>query len=85
MVFRANSICINEYIIFLGAIFLLTIILSVGKGYIGTSWSNVITKYNTLFPDDSYSFASQLIVGRIFNQMSLLKAFIHTFLLISSY
>ncbi|MCI7444330.1 MAG: hypothetical protein MSA89_14840 [Clostridium sp.] len=70
---------------FLGAIFLLTIILSVGKVYIGTSWSDVITKYNTLFPDDSYSFASQLIVGRIFNQMSLLKAFIHTFLLISSY
>lgn len=70
---------------FLGIILIGIILLSARDGFIGNEWSDVITKYNSMFPNDSYSFVSQLIEGRIYNQMMPFIAFINSFLLIGSY
>ncbi|MDY4078702.1 MAG: hypothetical protein ACI33J_06635 [Clostridium sp.] len=78
--FNIFSIFTYLFIVFIGCVF-----LSFKKGKVSNSWSEVITKYNKNFPEDSHSFASELIDGRLYNQMTPLNALVNTMLLIGLY
>lgn len=55
------------------------------KGIFSGTWSEVITKYNAMFPEEANSFASGLIPSNLYNQLSLVTAFLQTILLMSAY
>ncbi len=68
---------------FLAAVLLGGILVSGGK--LGTSWSNTVTKYEARFPNDAGSFASRLLPSNLYNQMTLVSALFHTFILVGVY
>lgn len=55
------------------------------KGVFSGTWSDVITKYNAMFPAEAASFASGLIPSNLYNQLSLVTALLQTILLMSAY
>lgn len=67
----------------------ITVILStcifMSNGNFSINWSNTITKYDATFPDEAGSFVSRLIPSNLYNQLSLLKAFVFIVLLLILY
>ena len=59
--------------------------LLMSKGAFSVTWSEVITKYNAMFPTEATSFTSALIPSNLYNQLSLITAFLQTTLLMSAY
>lgn len=55
------------------------------KGFLGGGWSNTVTKYASLFPDDRDTLMSQYLPSNLYNQMSLSYALLHTVLLLILY
>ncbi len=51
-------------------IFLGSLIPNCINSFVANGWSEVITKYGTLFPEKSSSFAARLITEELFNQVS---------------
>lgn len=68
---------------FLGLVFLGC--LCVSEGDFLENWSNVVTKYNAVYPNEIGSFASQLLPSNLYNQISLGKALLFTLLLMGAY
>ncbi|MCH5270907.1 MAG: hypothetical protein J1E83_09185 [Lachnospiraceae bacterium] len=60
---------------------LLSVLISVPHGFIGNTWSNVVTDYVFRFPYKAASLEAQLIEGNLFRQLSPLAGLLHTFLL----
>lgn len=80
IVFSLLSIVSYMAVIFAGA----TVPLF-NKAFWGNGWSLAVTRYATMFPDDSQSFASMLITGRLYNQMMPFYAALQTALLLICY
>ncbi len=68
---------------FLGSVFVISVCVSGGEA--GTNWSDVVTKYNSLFPKEEGNFASQLLPSNLYNQIPLVTAIIQTLTLLSAY
>lgn len=68
---------------FLGSVFIISIAFSDGKA--GLSWSDVVTKYNSVFPQEANNFASQLLPSNLYNQIPLLTAVFQTLVLLCAY
>ena len=68
---------------FLGVVCLGSILMHHGQW--GSQWSDTVTKYLAWFPNEQYSYASELIPSNLYNQMSLRMAVVHSVLLIGGY
>ena len=55
------------------------------KSFSSNSWSDVVTKYDTMFPQKAGGFASELVPGNLYNQMSPVSAALQTYLLLILY
>lgn len=67
---------------------LITILLSVflvgavtSNGVFSPDWSDTVTKYISVFPNEHGSFAAMLIPSNLYNQMNLAEALINTIVL----
>lgn len=61
---------------FMGIVMAGSILISEGRMLSG--WSDAVTKYNAVFPDEANSFASELIPSNLYNQMPMWSAVIQT-------
>ncbi len=67
---------------FLGALLIASILIS--GGTFGTDWSDVVTKYLSVYPAEEMSFASNLLPSNLYNQLTLGQALLHTLLLLGA-
>lgn len=61
---------------FLTAILLGSVLMS--RGSFTGNWSDVVTKYNAMFPDESGNFTSQLLPSNLYNQIPLITSILQT-------
>lgn len=63
---------------YLFLIFASVVIFSSGKVEMGSSWSDITTKYISLNPDMEFSYAVSLLPPNLYNQMSVKTALLRT-------
>lgn len=73
----------GQILFMLGAVVTIMGIILVGSivmshGELSWSWSNVVTKYGTRFPDERESFGCTILPSNLYNQMCLKNAFMYT-------
>lgn len=61
---------------FLTAILLGSVLMSQGR-FTG-NWSDVVTKYNAMFPNEADNFTSQLLPSNLYNQIPLITSILQT-------
>lgn len=54
-------------------------------GRVMGDWSEVVTKYNAIYPQEAESYASRLLPTNLYNQISLYGALFHTVVLLVLY
>lgn len=72
-------------IIYVVGMFAACFIMTLPKGFFGAEWSDTVTKYVSMFPDERFTMMSQYLPSNLFNQMSLPSALLHTTLLLILY
>ena len=77
-----SLISIFSYIL---VIFIGTTIPVIGKSNWENSWSLVVRQYSVKFPEDSHSFASQLITSKLYNQTTPVSTLVKTIVLLFCY
>lgn len=74
---------------FFAIISFITIILFgsafMSQGIFTGNWSDVVTKYNAMFPNEAGNFTSQLLPSNLYNQMPLLTSIFQTTVLMAVY
>lgn len=70
---------------FLGVVFLGSVIPVFMDTFWGNNWSFVVTRYDTLFPQNAGGFASQLVPPNLYNQLPPFSAVLQTYILLSCY
>lgn len=78
IIFLIYSIATFLSVVLLGSIL-------VSKGNFTGKWSDVITKYDAMFPDEAGNFASQLLPSNLYNQIPLSTSVIQTVTLMGAY
>ena len=68
---------------FLGVVLGVSMAMSGGRW--GSNWSDVVTKYQSIYPNEAGNFASQLLPSNLYNQIPLYRAVIQTFVLLMAY
>ena len=53
------------------------------QGTFSSEWSDTVTKYNAVFPDEAEGFVSRLLPPNLYNQISLPEALLKAFLLMT--
>jgi len=75
--------------VFFAIISFLTVILLgsvlMSQGSFTGNWSDVVTKYNAMFPDESGNFTSQLLPSNLYNQIPLITSVFQTIGLMTVY
>ncbi len=75
--------------VFFAIISFLTVILLgsvlMSQGSFTGNWSDVVTKYNAMFPDESGNFTSQLLPSNLYNQIPLITSILQTIGLMTVY
>lgn len=80
-------------LIFLGMIAITFLLTMVGVGCFSVirhaqwsmHWSDAVTKYNAMFPENANGFTFQFLPSNLYNQLSICEAFWHTFFLMALY
>ena len=72
-------------ITFLGGIYIICTAFLMNKAFLADGWSMVVKRYALIFPEDAYGFASELVPGNLYNQMTPFSAAIQTFVLLFCY
>lgn len=70
---------------FLAAIYVICTAFLNNKAFLANGWSMVVKKYALLFPEDAYGFASELVPGNLYNQMTPFSAAVQTYTLMLLY
>lgn len=70
---------------FLAAIYVMCTTFLTSKAFLANGWSMVVKRYNVLYPDEQFSFASELVPENLYNQMTPFSAVIQTYLLLFLY
>lgn len=70
---------------FLASIYIMCTAFLTGKAFIANGWSMVVKRYNVLFPEEAFTFASELVPGNLYNQMTPFSAVIQTYFLLFLY
>lgn len=63
---------------YLGAVLAFCIFSGIRHCYIENQWSDVVTKYTTIFPDDKTTTVTDLITGRLYNNFTPFQAFLYS-------
>ncbi|MBQ8180504.1 MAG: hypothetical protein IJ010_00820 [Ruminococcus sp.] len=75
--------------VFFAIISFLTVVLLgsvlMSQGSFTGNWSDVVTKYNAMFPDESGNFTSQLLPSNLYNQIPLITSILQTIGLMTVY
>lgn len=71
--------------IFLLSVFLVSVVFVINISQYNFDWSNIIKTYIERNPEMNNSFVAELIPENLYNQLSLIGAFLHTFLLVFLY
>lgn len=76
---------VMSVVTFLAAIYVICTAFLMGKAFLANGWSMVVKRYNVLYPEEAYSFASELLPENLYNQMTPFSAVIQTYLLLFLY
>lgn len=68
---------------FLTVILLVSVLMS--QGSFTGNWSDVVTKYNAMFPNEAGNFTSQLLPSNLYNQIPLITSILQTIGLMTVY
>ena len=60
-------------------------LMTVSNGFWGFEWSETVTKYSSIFPEERFTLMSQFLPPNLYNQMSFSYALLHTVLLLILY
>ena len=70
---------------FLLVVLLGSIIMIAGRAFVYNGWSLVITEYETYFPQEAGSFASDLLPENLYNQLPPIEAALYTYIFLGAY
>lgn len=70
---------------YVGGILAACCLMTSSKGCWGLEWSETVTKYLSMFPDDRFTLMSKYLPSNLYNQMSFSHALLHTVLLLILY
>ena len=60
-------------------------LMTASKGFWGFEWSETVTKYLSMFPEDQFTLMSEFLPSNLYNQMNFSYALLHTALLLILY
>lgn len=72
-------------IIYVVGMFAACAVMTLPHGFLGSEWSDTVTKYISMFPEERFTMMSQYLPSNLFNQMNLPFALLHTSLLLILY
>lgn len=78
----AALLCIITYI---AVIFSFCCLLTARNGVISTEWSDTVTKYSSVFPEERNTLVSEYLPSNLYNQMTFRAALGHTILTLTLY
>lgn len=70
---------------YVGGILAACCLMTSSKGFWGLEWSETVTKYLSMFPEDRFTLMSEYLPSNLYNQMSFSYALLHTVLLLILY
>ena len=70
---------------FLASIYVMCTAFLINKAFIADGWSMVVKRYDSIYPDEAENFASQLVPGNLYNQMTPFSSAIQTYLFLFMY
>ena len=60
-------------------------LMTASNGFWGFEWSETVTKYSSMFPEERFTLMSEYLPSNLYNQMSFSYALMHTVLLLILY
>ena len=81
---------LGQVLFIVGSIFtyvgvILICCMGMSKGVFGSTWSNSVTQFDAMFPEEAGGLASQLLPANLYNQMGIGSAFVWIVLLLFLY
>lgn len=86
---KRNWLCGQLLFLVMAVLTFLFVILAAGMlfsgGHFATNWSEAVRKYNARFPNEAFSFDSRLLPSNLYNQIPMMRAMLHSSLLLAAY
>ena len=70
---------------YLAVVFVGSVVPMLTKGFWYNGWSNVVTNFKNVFPEQSMNFGTQLVPENLYNQLSVFEAAVKSYLLVFAY
>ena len=70
---------------YLAVIFVGSVVPMLSKGFWYNGWSNVVTNFKNVFPEQSMNFGVQLVPENLYNQLTVFEAAVKSYLLVFAY
>jgi len=70
---------------YLAVIFVGSVVPMITRGFWYNGWSNVVTNFKNVFPEQSMNFGVQLVPENLYNQLTVFEAAIKSYLLVFAY
>lgn len=70
---------------YLAVIFIGSVVPMLTRGFWYNGWSNVVTNFKNVFPEQSMNFGTQLVPENLYNQLTVFEAAVKSYLLVFAY
>ena len=70
---------------YLAVIFVGSVVPMLSKGFWYNGWSNVVTNFKNVFPEQAMNFGVQLVPENLYNQLTVFEAAVKSYLLVFAY
>lgn len=70
---------------YLAVIFVGSVVPMITRGFWYNGWSNVVTNFKNVFPEQSMNFGTQLVPENLYNQLTVFEAAVKSYLLVFAY
>ena len=70
---------------YLAVIFVGSVVPMLTRGFWYNGWSNVVTNFKNVFPEQSMNFGTQLVPENLYNQLTVFEAAVKSYLLVFAY
>lgn len=70
---------------YLAVIFVGSVVPMITRGFWYNGWSNVVTNFKNVFPEQSMNFGVQLVPENLYNQLTVFEAAVKSYLLVFAY
>lgn len=70
---------------YLAVIFVGSVVPMITRGFWYKGWSNVVTNFKNVFPEQSMNFGVQLVPENLYNQLTVFEAAVKSYLLVFAY